>query len=212
MKTLVCLLCAFLCLSGKSEDKKIFEGRIVYRTSVTSPKNSPYLKYVQDGLGDSLVIYFKNEQYRIEFTGEPRTWVIYLDSVAKQYTWMQGVDTLFIDDCSTDENEVTNTVHKRKEASILGKKCDYFSIEMPKDTMEFYYAPEYYIPSSHFDNHVFSHMDLYYAACSAPYLKMVKRSRAFVITYEAISIEEMALNDTLFDVRSELPVSSFKER
>lgn len=213
MKNLLLLfLSAPLLFACSSVKRPVFEGKITYRITVSSPTNSPFADSLQNQLGHKADFYYKNGDYRLDFNGKPFTKIIYKLSTNKQYCILSGKDTIFIDDCNKDERRLLKSYSETTNEQILEKDCEKFVIEMSKDTFLFYYSPDLYIPSQNFKKHQFCHFNTYYKYANAPYLKFVKLGRVFHITYEAIEIETKQIEDDMFSIPVDLPHSSFKEK
>ena len=208
MHTTIYFLLLFLLVCCRVPGKVEFEGKITYKIEITSPKGSPFVDDLQQEMGDVVEVFFKGGMYRMNFNGQPAYNIIHIDSLSRQYTLFENIDTLFIDDCAWEPRKVLGISNEAQVDTVLGMVCNKFTMELENERKEFFYSPDLYISASRFENHKFGHVDVYYMNCQSPFLKRIQHGPVFTITYEAIAIEPMKLGDSLFVPRSELPTSS----
>lgn len=191
-----------------STKKKIFEGSITYKITVSSPKNSPFVADFQYELGDTCLIFFKDGNCVVQSNGHPNTNIIYIASSNLEYTKMDGIDTLFVDDAATKFGELIGTKAESSDEYVLGKACKKFNINTSDRDYEFYYSPDYYLPPTTFSKYLMGYANVYYKNCQAPFLKRISKGNAFIITYEAIEIHEEQVSESLFQLPTHLPQAS----
>lgn len=203
-----CFLVMVALVSCTEPEQTEFEGKIVYKVEVTSTNNSPFIEWLQHEMGDTAILLFKKDMYRCYLNGSPRLNFIFLGSKAEQYTEYENRDTLYVDDCLQNRNELFETKLQGHADTILGKMCEKFTMWMNDERAEFYYSPELHIPAEYYKNHQFGHVNTYYKNCKSPFLKRIQYRKYLTITYTAISIEKMSLSDSLFKPNYELSRSS----
>jgi|GEM_PF-1921436 len=185
-----------------------FNGMIIYRVSISYSGYNPQLASRQKQMGDTLKVYFKDDKYYMKYNGTDLIETWYDNNSGLQYNLIKDHDTLYVDNTKSSIDRLKESFAMNNTERILGRVCNSYSIKSDNGEAIYFYDSSLYIDPRRFCNHKFGFVDIYYKNCKAPYLKHIKTSGGYTITYEAVEINETMPPDSIFNIPGQLPIYS----
>lgn len=205
------LLIFFVVLSSSAfAQQKEFEGVITYKIDVKSKKPGYTDKFWRNilGYGEQAVISIKQGNY----LRQSGIITEYQDpQLEKSFIKVQGIDTLFYLNYSSDSAKIENVLKKEEVKKIAGYDCKSIIIKSSKVTRQYYYAPLLYLDPKHDKNNKLGQFDEYVKQTSSVYLSVIEDFESFTYSINAISVEQKKIDDLAFK-RPDLPVVLYDEK
>lgn len=193
--------------------QRIFEGVITYQVKVElKDKNYPYNDYLKEKYGKTLKLYVdKNGNQKREYFGSGSSgldWAIYQREKNEYYSKWNSMDTVFYYNCG---QAVTNfkSIENGNDINILGKNCKTIVVKSfePKEkeniVQMFSYSEDLQVSNNAYSDFKDGYLDKVYETMKSHWLKWVFEQKHISVTFEAIKIELMELDQDKFKIPSE---------
>ena len=211
---IVLFTCTFeSCSTGTSnnsgETTKEFEGKITYITEVVSKSPGFSTAQLQSFYGDTMTMFIKHGKYRMSHNGIDVKDEYYFSKNNFQYTYRNGIDTLYANSCDTEKDKLIKSEFESVAEIILNRKCSHITNAVGIYRYHYWYDPDMYIDPQNFENHHFGYLNVYYEKAKAIWIKHKYEGVKFDLIYTAIKIEELSPDDSIFNL-PDLPESILK--
>ncbi|UPT67322.1 MAG: hypothetical protein M0D57_01095 [Sphingobacteriales bacterium JAD_PAG50586_3] len=180
--------------------KKEFIGKITYSISVESKTPNATSAEIQSMYGDTMVSHIKNGNFKYIYNGMGIQQAIYLKSTNTEYDIIKDKDTLYTTDWSKEDRPLTSSEISEDAEDVLGRKCKKITHTISTTKNEYWYDESIYVPADNFKQAKFSHTNVYYEKAQSPYIKFKYTGNSFILTLTAIDIEEMPIDDSIFEL------------
>lgn len=194
-------------------NNKTFEGVITYKVKTEILKPDKYSEYIKGKYGTSMKFYWNDEGdlLRQTFGNEiGLDYSLYINKENTFYNKYKGIDTLYYYNGSEKTEKIIESKESKTE-TILNQKCK--KIELKIKNIQF---GEEYIMEYHYSGKPKINYELYekindgfasllYKKAKSPFLKFKLTFDKYNMTYTAIEIEEIEVDDKLFIVNDGLP-------
>jgi len=216
---LITLLITFLIITSFTFDEKSFEGIITYKTEIMFKKeNVQYRAYFEQKFGDTLKVFYneKGDIFKQFFnTGERGyDFNLYLNSNNHYYAKWKNLDTIYHYNVSEQTLEFVKKSKGRSE-TILGKECNYLQIEGFEPNGKQSVIQKYiYNGYPYLDPELFRNFEDFYFndlidKAKSPFMKMELDLGDYIVTYTAIKIEQIELNNSIFKIPYNVPLKEY---
>jgi hypothetical protein len=186
---------------------KAFCGKITYTVIVESKCPLLDTRKLQKMFGTSMTLYIKDGAYKMMYNGTAVKEVLYVGKENKQFIVMGETDSVLWRKCTKISGGGIRTYMRREQCSVMNHECDALSIENDWSTTTYLFDPKMRLNPKDFKNHGFDYLNTYIRKARAPYLKCVYDGPDYKTTMIATDVEEMELNDDIFQL-GDLPVMS----
>ncbi len=197
---LACMLIIFSLLFVAAKDKREFEGKIYYATTVLSKTEDFPTAALQDVYGDSMTLYYKNGNYKMVFNGKEVKEIYYLKEKNMQYTVRVGVDTLFYSLCENEFRTIVSSTYTANAGKVMKRKCNMIVNDLGDSKNYYWFDPAVYVNPANFSKHVFGYVNMYFEKAQAYWLKYKYEGVFFDLTHTATKIKKIKIEDQTFEL------------
>ena len=199
------LLLAFFFTTGSYLRAQFFEGKVIYRTQVTS--KIPGLSDSALGVlvGNEETYFIKSGFYQSITNGEGFSMQQYDHRTNRLYFKKPDVDTLYWLDAGKSQDKVISYETREDAEVILGKRCDALVVQTAAGSTIFYYSQRYRVDAATFSRHTYGGWAFYVTQTGCLPLKTVIDNDRFHLESVATEVLELELKDGFFDISPKLP-------
>ena len=194
------LLALLLFGASKPQEKRSFEGTVVYKIEVKSKSPNISTDRIQQLYGSRMVFSIQGDKYRMSHSGTDLKEVFYLGDTNSQYTLRKGIDTLFVENCAKEDRKLTSSTIGPTTNLVLGHKCHTLINDFGTTSTQYWFDPAIYINPNSFRNHAFGFTNLYYEKSKSLWLKYKYEGQSFTLTFTAVDIQEHQLDRGVFQL------------
>lgn len=149
-------------------------------------------------LGTEQEYFISGANYKSVLNGNMVKEQLYLGAENKLYSVMANKPEPQIIDASNASEEVTGSEVTKSKDKIVGVKCKKLVVQTNKGSTTYWFSPKYAVDPALYQGHKFGGWYYMLSQTKAVPLKIVMETPQFVLTSEAISIEEMDLRKDMF--------------
>ncbi len=197
-KTLVA--CFLLELFFASAIAQNFEGKVHYQNTFKSKIPNVTDDMLTQMMGTSLEYTLKEGNYKTSSNGTFLLWQLYVQKDNKLYTKFANSTSIFWNDGSENKDEVMKVDLNQSALDVLGHKCDELILTCKSGVQKYYFTSKFKVDPKLFENHKFGNFYEYMAKSKALPLKIVIDNIQFSMESVATSVEEMKIDDALFQL------------
>jgi hypothetical protein len=201
----ISVLLSLLCLAGPFAQAQYFEGKVVYRTTVTSKLPGVSDSVLSATIGNEETYYIKGGYYQSTTNGAGFSMQLYDHRTNRIYFKKPGVDTLYWLDAGRSQDKPLSYETREEAEVVLGKRCDALVVQTAGGTTVFYYSPRYRIDAAMFSRHAYGGWAFYVEKTGCLPLKTVIDNERFHLESTATEVLELELKDSFFAVSPTLP-------
>jgi hypothetical protein len=203
MRSIFCL--TLFCFAGLFVHAQFFQGKVIYRTVVTSKVTGLSDSALTVMTGNEETYFIKGGFYQSITNGTGFSMQQYDHRSNRLYFKKPDVDTLYWLDAGKSADRPL-TFDTREDAEvILGKHCDALVVETESGTTIFYYSPRYRIDAARFQKHTYGGWAFYVNKTGCLPLKTVIDNGRFHLESTATEVLELELKDSFFEISPSLP-------
>lgn len=191
-----------------AKPKKEFEGIITYSTVAESKTEDFTSEKLQSMYGDVMTIYYKNGNYKMVFTGQDIKEIYYLKAKNAQYAIRNGIDTMFVSDCSNEIRPLVSSTFTANAEKVLKRNCNLIVNDLGDAKNWYWFDPDLYVNPDNFKAHVFGFVSVYYEKAQAIWIKYKYEGVFFNLTHTAKKIKRTKVPDSVFEL-PKLPEKQF---
>jgi hypothetical protein len=186
-------------LIGLKNEKKYFEGRIIYKSEYFAKTNKVDTSNLVNVFGRTTELYFKNGNYLEKY--DKGFWLeqLFIRANNKIYVKKNLSDTLFWINCEEPGRKILKSEIIRKKEKIAGIECDELITYYDGKKISFYFNSDTLrINPDWYSNYKFANKDVNSKKMKAIYLKYKMENADLIITVTATSISHQKIEDDLF--------------
>ena len=195
------LLFSALCIGILSLKAQDFQGKISYVCSYYSKVKGINDMQWANMLGNRLMYYYKNGNYKTTTNGSMVEWQLYVNKENRIYNKIGNSDTVYYEDASIIKNlqdTIVQVILKKKAVSILGYMCDEVTACTSTGEHKYYYSSRFRVNPKLFKKHNVGNMAALTKVMKSLPLKMIIDTPEFVLESFAIDVKPLPLSDSVF--------------
>jgi hypothetical protein len=209
MKKLLGLFVFSFLFSSTQAQQKEFEGKVVYKTELTSklPEVTAESLKRYHFMADTITFYFRKGFYR---EASPLLDVYYNPTEQQIYYHYKGIDSLFYLDYRYDSsNKILDVVALPQSGTIENFHCKKIEVTTERSTFTYDYAPDLYLNPIYDLNNTNEGYNVYVKVAKAVALKSTIDNEVYGSNRTAIHIEQKPLSDSVFTLPN-LPKTKYQ--
>jgi len=203
MRSIVLLL--FFCLAGFFARAQYFEGKVIYRTLVTSKDPQITDSALGAMIGNEETYFIKGGFYQSLTNGLGFSMQQYDHRSNRLYFKKPDVDTVYWLDAGRSSDKPVSYETREDAETILGKRCDALVVQTAGGTTVFYYSPRYKVDAAMFQKHAYGGWAFYVSKTGCLPLKTVIDNDRFHLESIATEVLVLELKDSFFEISPSLP-------
>ena len=197
------LIVMLLMLSPYVSAKQSFEGVITYKIELESRNGKLPIEVLRQIYGEELKVFYKYGYTKHVYIGGDGEWEVYNSAKNKQYLKMRGNPEIEVLDGSDETRVLKGVLLTDSTVTVLNKNTQFLTIQYQDDIeSKYWFSSEIYIDPSQFEKLQFGYLNQYWDKAKAPYLKHERDHGDWVVTHVAITVEEKALDTSVFLIGS----------
>jgi hypothetical protein len=177
-----------------------FEGKITYQNTYKSKIPNLPDKQFSTMLGTTQEYFIKGGNYKSVTNGTVAQWQIYINAENRIYNKSSNTETISWDDASMNDDSVISVEEKKGATMVLGRKCDELILKCKNGIEKYYFDPTLGVNTELYKNHQYGNWYAYLKYANAVPLKMIIGSKLFSMESVATQVEEMKLEDNVFQL------------
>ena len=206
---IISTLSFFLILVNSFSQKKVsFEGIIMYENNFKSKIDSISNTQFENAFGKKTkYLLDKNGNYINLFKGAYITIQLFKKNKNTLYTLLTGKDTIYYNKVNKKGGGISNVKRTKNKERVLDKNCDEVTFKTATSKYKYYYNTDYFVDPKLFTTHYLGNWDEIVKITKTFPLKVVLETDSFVMTSTAISIKKGKLEQHLFNLPPNMPVT-----
>lgn len=178
-----------------------FQGKISYVCSYYSKTKGINDLQWANMLGNRLLYYYKNGNYKTTTNGSLVEWSLYINKDNTIYNKLANSDTIYWENAAIIKNlndTVVQVIVKRKALNILGYMCDEVTACTSTGEHKYYYSSRFRVDPKLFLKHNAGNMAALTKLTKSLPLKMIVEYPQFTLECFAIDVKPLPLTDDVF--------------
>lgn len=201
---------SFFFLAGLCLHAQYFEGKVIYRNTVTSKMPGLSDSALGALIGNEETYYIKSGFYQSITNGAGFSMQQYDHRTNRLYFKKPDVDTLYWLDAGKSSDKVLSYETREEAEVILGKPCDALVVETATGTTIFYYSSRYRVDAAMYVRHAYGGWAFFVGKTGCLPLKTVIDNDRFHLESKATEILDLELKDSFFAISPKLPLVQAK--
>ena len=199
------LVLSLLILRSVGLQAQYFEGKVVYRTTVTSKDPQVPDSTLSAMIGNEETYYIKGGFYQSITNGTGFSMQQYDHRTNRLYFKKPDVDTLYWLDAGKSSDKPISYETREDAEVVLGKRCDALVVETASGTIIFYYSPRYKLDAVMFQKHAYNGWAFYVSKAGCLPLKTVIDNDKFHLESTATEVFQLELKENFFEISPTIP-------